>query len=289
MSILDSEKRRLFQEHGFFLLENAMEREMLEGLQRDFNGWVKDSINHSKPYGKMLDGRPRFDLESGHSKEQPALRRVASPTEISSISLSVVCSSYATQAVVELIGPDVRFHHSKFNSKMPGSETVVKWHQDFTFDPCSNDDSITIMVFVDDVTETNGVILLSPGSHKGPLFPLWQDGIFTGALSENIALKMEKTAVPCVGKAGDVCLMHSRVAHASKINQTNRPRTLFIYNLIAADAIPLVPNAVPSIHAGMLVSGKEPGRIRTTSFNIEIPEVPKSASFFNQQAHSVIP
>ena len=97
---------------------------------------------------------------------------------------------------------------------------------------------------------------------------------------------MEKTAVPCVGKAGDVCLKHSRVAHASNLNQTNQPRTLFIYNLIAADAIPLVPNAVPSKHAGMLVSGSEPGRIRTTSFNIEIPEVPKDASFFSQQAQA---
>ena len=286
MPILDSEKRKLFEEQGFFLLENALDGELLDGLQRDFNRWVKDSINHSKPYGEMLDGRPRFDLETGHSQERPALRRVASPTEISSICLSVVCSSYATQAVVELIGPDVRFHHSKFNSKMPGSETVVKWHQDFTFDPCSNDDSITIIVFVDNVTETNGVIMLSPGSHKGPLYSLRQDTVFTGALNENIASEMEKTAVPCVGKAGDVCLKHSRVAHASNLNQTNQPRTLFIYNLIAADAIPLVPNAVPSKHAGMLVSGKEPGRIRTTSFDIEMPEVPKDASFFNQQAQA---
>ena len=56
MPILDSEKRKLFQEQGFILLENAIESKLLKGLQRDFNGWVKDSINHSKPYGKMLDG-----------------------------------------------------------------------------------------------------------------------------------------------------------------------------------------------------------------------------------------
>ena len=56
MPILDSEKRKLFQEQGFILLENAIDSQLLKGLQRDFNGWVKDSINHSKPYGKMLDG-----------------------------------------------------------------------------------------------------------------------------------------------------------------------------------------------------------------------------------------
>ena len=73
-----------------------------------------------------------------------------------------VCSSQATQAIAELIGSNVRFHHSKFNSKLPGSGTVVKWHQDFTFDPCSNDDIITIIVFVENVTDANGVIMLSP-------------------------------------------------------------------------------------------------------------------------------
>ena len=80
--------------------------------------------------------------------------------------------------------------------------------------------------------------------------------------------------------------MHSRFAHSSRINQTNHTRTLFIYNLIAADAIPLARNPVPSRHDGMLVSGKEPGRIRATSFDIEIPEIPKSSSFFNQKAQS---
>ena len=82
MAVLAGEQRKNFQDQGFILLENAIDTELLEGLQNDFNGWVKDSINHQQPYGEMLDGRPRFDLEPGHSKEHPALRRVASPTEI---------------------------------------------------------------------------------------------------------------------------------------------------------------------------------------------------------------
>ena len=43
--------------------------------------------------------------------------------------------SLAIEAVADLMGPDLRFHHSKINSKLPGSATTVKWHQDFTFDP----------------------------------------------------------------------------------------------------------------------------------------------------------
>jgi len=37
MPILDSEKRKLFQEQGFILLENAIDSQLLKGLQRDFS------------------------------------------------------------------------------------------------------------------------------------------------------------------------------------------------------------------------------------------------------------
>ena len=56
--------------------------------------------------------------------------------------------------------------------------------------------------------------------------------------------------------------------------------------IAAADAIPLAANAVPSVHAGMILAGREPGRIRATSFEMEMPEVPDGASFFDQQAAS---
>jgi phytanoyl-CoA hydroxylase len=91
MVVLAGEQRNIFQDQGFILLENAIDTLLLEGLQNDFNGWIKDSINHQQPYGEMLDGRPSFEPETCHSKEQPALRRVASPTEISAICLKVVC------------------------------------------------------------------------------------------------------------------------------------------------------------------------------------------------------
>ena len=38
MPILDSGKRKLFQEQGFIFLENAIDSQLLKGLQRDFNG-----------------------------------------------------------------------------------------------------------------------------------------------------------------------------------------------------------------------------------------------------------
>lgn len=273
-----------FKQEGYLLVEHAISAEQIAQLQNEFSTYVEESREHQSAYGKTLDGRPRFDVESNHNADHPGLRRVASPTEISDTCLEVVKSSGATKAVVDLIGPNVRYHHGKFNSKLPKTTTVVKWHQDFTYEPHSNDDTITVLVFVDDVTLENGPLQLASGSHNGALHSLWHDGVFTGAIADEVADEFAKEAIPCIGKAGSACLMHGRVAHASSENKSDQARTLLIYCLTAADAVPLSPNPLPSKHAGMLVAGEETGRVRATAYEMEIPEVPKGASFFVQQA-----
>lgn len=286
LPVLTQAQIQQFQDQGYLLLENAIDATQIDSIQTQFAEWVEESKSQTEAYGITKDGRPRFDVEVDHSSEHPALRRVASPTELSETCLNIVRNSAASQAVVDSMGPNIRFHHSKFNSKLPKTSTVVKWHQDFTFEPHSNDDTVTVLIFVDEVTLENGPLLLAPGSNKGELHSLWHDGVFTGAMSDEAAAKFEKVAVPCVGKAGSACLMSGRVAHASRANQSDAARTLFIYCLTAADAFPLSPNPLPSEHAGLLIAGAETGKVRGTIFEMELPEVPEGASFFTQQAQT---
>lgn len=286
MGILSAEQIAQFQEEGCLTLPDAVSPSQLAAMRRAFEGWVAESRAETEAYGETLDGRPRFDLEPGHSAESPALRRVASPTELDPVFLETLQTAPMIEAVADLFGPDLRFHHSKINSKLPGSATTVKWHQDFTFDPHSNDDVITCLIFLDEVTQENGPLRTLPGSHKGPLYSLWHDGRFTGTIAEEVAERFEQDAVLHTGPAGAACLMHGRVAHASTANLSASPRTLFIAVIAAADAVPLSPNPLPSRHAGLLLHGEEPGRIRSIAFEMETPEIPEGASFFVQQAES---
>ncbi|MEO0619282.1 MAG: phytanoyl-CoA dioxygenase family protein [Pseudomonadota bacterium] len=284
MTTLTEAEKQSFAETGCITLPHAVTAQQAEALRETFAGWVEESRSHDTPYGESYDGRARFDVEPGHSAKHPALRRVASPTEIASAYWDVVRNSRMTEMVADLIGPDVRFHHSKINSKLPGTATTVKWHQDFTFDPHSNDDVITALLFMDDVTEENGPLQVVPGTHRGKLYSLWQNGTFTGAIDPDASEVLEAQSETVTGPAGSVCLMHGRLAHASAANSSQAPRTLFISVFAAADAIPLAPNPVPSQHMGEIVHGKEPGRVRSVPFEMELPEFPKGASFFAQQA-----
>ena len=286
MGRLSNEQIETFWRDGAIVAQDAVTPVALKGLREEFSQWVEASRSENAAYGQISDGRPRFDLDDDHAAERPSLRRVASPTDISKTYSDAAFNSAMTDMAADLLGPDVRFHHAKVNSKLPKTKTVVKWHQDFTFDPHSNDDTLTALLFLDDVTLENGPLMIAPGSHRGPLHSLWRNGVFTGAVSEDVSASFEAVAQPCYGPAGAVCLMLSRVAHASTANDSDRARTLYIVTYAAADAVPLSPIAVPSPDAGRIVRGREPGRIRSTDFKMETPEVPTGASFFVQQAEA---
>ena len=284
MAVLSDEQKAFFSEHGYLVVENAVGDDLLAKLQADFSGWVDESRGHEAAYGETLDGRPRFDLEKGHSADQPALRRVNAPIEVSDAYRQATTDSRMTDCVAELIGPNVKLHHTKINSKLPGAATVVKWHQDFPFTPHSNDDLVTALLMVDEVTEENGPLEVAPGTHRGPIHGLWHDGRFTGAVGDTVAAEAKAASVFCTGPAGSVCLMHTRLLHGSTANRSNRPRTLHISVYSAEDAVPLVPNPVPTRFEGEVVRGERTGRVRSIPFELELPQKPTTASFFDQQA-----
>lgn len=280
---LTDDQVAVFWEQGCLTVPNAVSADQLRAINADMDRWVDESRAHDGPYGETMDGRPRFDVQPGHSAEHPALRRVQSPTELSPACLDALTQSAMIEMLADLIGPDLRFHHSKINSKLPGSETKVDWHQDFLFDPHSNDDVVTCLLFLGDVASEHGPLLTVPGSHRGPLHSLWHDGVFTGAVDDATGAACDQAAVENTGPAGSVLFMHGRVLHASRTNKSDRPRNLLISVIAAADAVPLSANPVPSTHMGMILSGEEPGRIRATPFDMDMPVVPET-TFFDQQA-----
>lgn len=274
-----------YRENGYLIVENVLNSEEIAALRSDFERWVDDSRQQVKPWGETLDGRARFDIDSDHSADHPSLRRVASPTEISDAYKRIALESRVAEIAGQLIGgTGARFHHSKINSKLPHTATEVKWHQDFPFTPHSNDDLVTALLLVSDVTPDNGPLKVIPGSHKGPLFSLWQNDSFTGVVDDAVAEEYCSEPLSCTGPSGAVCFMHTRLLHASGPNHTDYPRNLFISVYAAEDALPYGDNPLPSLHSGILVSGIDSGLVRTSPNQLRLPQKPKGASFFVQQA-----
>jgi ectoine hydroxylase-related dioxygenase (phytanoyl-CoA dioxygenase family) len=284
MATLTQQQIDSFWRDGYLMVEDAVTPKQLADMLEVFGDWVAESRTHDGDYGETLDGRARFDLEPGHSAEKPALRRVQSPEDISEIYEDAMHNARTVDICADLIGPNMKFHHGKVNSKQPGAATKVKFHQDFPFQPMTNDNMITALLFLDEVTLENGPLEVCPGTHKGPFHSLWHDGVFTGAVADDVFEDYKENLVKCTGKAGTVCLMHASLLHGSAPNLSDKPRTLYIATYYAEDALELSPNHLPSVHNHTLVRGEATGRVRCSAFEMEIPEKPTSTSFFEQQA-----
>ena len=152
------------------------------------------------------------------------------------------------------------------------------------FTPHSNDDVVTALLMIDDFTEENGPLEVLPGSHRGGLHNLWHDGAFTGAIEDTYARRCQQNAIGCTGRAGGVCLMHTRLLHGSAPNLSSQPRTLHISVYSAEDAYPCSPNPMPTRFQGLIVRGERTGKLRSVSHEMRLPELPTTASFFDQQA-----
>ena len=284
MTYLSSSEIDQFEREGYLFLKNALAPKTLAKLRNEFEQWKEESRSYSEAYGISYDKRPRFDIEPGHSSKKPALRRIASPIEISDTYLQVMRNNTALDAVEDLLGPNLKFNNSKINSKQPGAATQVKFHQDFLFEPRTNDDMITVLFFLDDITPENGPLEVVPGTHKGRLYEHWHDGIYTGAVAPEVMVEYKEKSVPCYGSAGSACLMHSTLLHGSGPNLSDEARTLFICEYVAEDSYPLQVNHIPSKYMEEIVRGKFTSRVRCSEYEMAFPEVPTGASFFEQQA-----
>ena len=275
-----------FWENGYLCLEDAISADQITAIRNDFDEWLEESKKHNEPFGETIDGRPRFDLQPGHTAEKPALRRVSSPIEVSDACLDVMRNSRALDAIAQLIGPNVEFNNSKVNFKQPGTGTKVDFHQDFVFQPHSNDDLVAVLISIDEMTLENGPLQVVPGSHRGPIFEHWHDGVFTGAVSPEVFDEFSEKRIDVIGKPGTACFMHGRLLHGSAPNLSTGPRTLLINEYRSEDAKPLDKNHIPSRKEGELVKGVVTNRVRCSDFEMAFPEYPTTASFFDQQAKS---
>ena len=282
--MLSKEQIEAFWRNGFIVAENAVDARQLAALQEVLAGWVDESRAHDEPFGEpTVDGRPRFDLTPEHTADSPALRRVNNPSEVDEAYMEAMRDSAMTDMVAALVGPDVKHHHCKINLKLPGANTEVRYHQDFAYTPHTNDDVVTALLMIDDMTPDNGCLMAVAGSHRGPMLSLFDGDRFTGFVAPGEERTLRAREAPILGAAGSVCLMHTRLAHGSEPNRSDASRGLYICVYSAADAFPIARNPMPSRNEGMIVRGRPTRRARLCEAIIELPEQPIRASFFAVQ------
>jgi ectoine hydroxylase-related dioxygenase (phytanoyl-CoA dioxygenase family) len=216
-----------------------------------------------------------YDLEPGHSRAEPKVRRIKTPHKVHPAFDAVVRRAAVMAVLTLLLGPDIRLHSSKLNMKAARYGSPVEWHQDWAFYPHTNDDVLAVGVMLDDTDLENGPLLVTPGTHKGPV---WNhhgdDGRFCGLVDPAEIGTEIANAVPLTGRAGSMSFHHVRSLHGSALNTSDRSRNLLLYGIAAADAWPLLGVGDFDEFNRALLSGTPTLEPRMTSVPVRLPLPP---------------
>ncbi|MGE0503392.1 MAG: phytanoyl-CoA dioxygenase family protein [Rhizobiaceae bacterium] len=230
---LSNAQREAYEQDGFLVVEGVLSRSELAELRRITDEFVEKSravSAHDDVY----------DLEPGHSSDQPRVRRIKTPHSQHAMYNGVMKHPSILAILRQLIGPAIRFDTSKLNMKQAGFGGAVEWHQDWAFYPHTNADLCAVGIMMDDCELENGPLLCVPGSHKGPVYDHHTNGAFCGAIDPVTSGVDFDKAVACTGPAGSISIHHALTIHGSAVNTSTRSRRLLLYQYRAADAWPLV-------------------------------------------------
>jgi len=272
-----------YRERGAIVVEGVLQ----EAPRRRMKDVLADLVERSRTVATHDDV---YDLEPGHSSEQPRVRRVKKPHVVDAVFAEFMRSPRLLEILRALLGPNVRLHGSKLNLKAPHFGSPVEWHQDWAFYPHTNDDLLAVGVMLDDTTVENGAMYFIPGTHRGPTFDHHgDDGRFCGAMDLQAAGLRFGDAVACEGPAGSCSFHHVRLVHGSAQNLSQRPRGLLLYEVAAADAFPLL--GVPDYDEfhGRMLCGEDTIVPRTVPCPIRMPLPParnQGSIYENQTALS---
>ena len=250
--VLSQQQREFYFGEGYLLVERAITDDWLSRLRAATN----EMVERSRP---VTTSDKIFDLEPNHRRDAPRLRRVSNPVEHHPAFWDYVTQSPLGDIIADLVGPDVKFHHSKLNYKWAQGGEEVKWHYDISFWPHTNYSPLTVGTYLYDCGPDNGPLAVLPRSHElDPMLSQYDSrGNWTGCLSEADVARLDlRKAMYLTGPAGSLTIHNCRTLHSSPRNLSDTGRPLLLNTLTSADAFPYTVNPIRPKHDQTIIRGQ---------------------------------
>jgi len=250
--VLTQPQREFYFSEGYILLEKIIGDDWLKKLRDATDELVQRSR-------KVTQSDAVWDLEPDHSPQSPRLRRVSAPVDQHPAYWEYVSQSIMGDVVADLVGADVKLHHSKLNFKWAKGGEEVKWHYDISFWPHTNYSPLTVGTYIFDCGLDQGPLGVIPKSHlREQLYTQYDEsGKWVGCLSpEDVKTLDLASAQYLTGPAGSLTIHNCRTVHGSPKNTSDVGRPLLLYTLSSADAFPYTVNPIRSTRDQAIIRGK---------------------------------
>ena len=256
-------QKEQFQRDGFTVQQDFLSSDEVGAILRE-----ADEITAGNT--RADHDATRMEMEPDQPADGTAVRRLYHPCSKYPVFKDLSESEKLLDCLEQLLGPNLLFHYSKLNMKPAEIGSVVEWHQDLSYYPLTNRDSLAVLFYLDDTTEKNGALRMLPGRHKSPLLDHSREGYFQGRVTEEVD---DSDAVSIEGAAGTGIFVHGMTPHASAVNRSDRPRRTLILSYRAADAFSVFCGEMTTkIEENVrLVRGKPSNMARYDQNEISIP------------------
>jgi ectoine hydroxylase len=235
---LDDAQRASYQENGFLLMPELFNAEEVAYLFDAMQTMREDFTN---------TGRKEVIAEPGSGE----VRSIFNVHRLNEIFANLVRDPRVLNVAREILGSEVYIHQSRINYKPGFTGKEFYWHSDFetwhSEDGMPTMRALSCSILLTDNSETNGPLMLIPGSHHHYVSCMGE----TPDENYKKSLKKQEVGVPdqillryladmggiksCAGKAGSVVFFDCNTMHGSNGNITPYPRSnvFFVYNSIA--------------------------------------------------------
>ena len=277
--MLTQEQVEQFERDGYTVYPNFLSADEVADLLREADEVTAGNTraNHDAT---------RMEMEPNQPLDGTAVRRIYEPCSHYPVSRALSDLDRLLDCVEQLFGPNLVYHYSKTNMKPAEVGSVVEWHQDLSYYPLTNKDSLAILFYLDDTREENGALRMLPGRQGEVLMDHTEEGVFQGRVMEAVD---ESGMATIEGEAGTAIFMHGLTPHSSAPNASDSPRRTLILSYRAADAYPVYCGEMTykTENYSRLVRG-EPARLaRFEMSEFPIPQYKDSiASLYDLQERS---
>jgi len=250
--VLTQAQREQYFSEGYLYVERAISDEWIARLRAA----TEELVERSR---KVTQSDAIFDLEPKHRPDAPRLRRVSNPVEQHPVFWDYCLKSVLPDIVADLVGPDVKFHHSKLNFKWAQGGEEVKWHYDISFWPHTNYSPLTVGTYLYDCGMEQGPLAVLPKSHLlDPMLSQYDGkGNWTGCLSAADVARLDTSkTMYLTGPAGSLTIHNCRTLHSSPKNESDLGRPLLLNTMTSADAFPYTVNPIKPKHDQFMLRGK---------------------------------
>ena len=277
--MLSAEQVRQYRTDGFTVCQGFLPEGEVDRFREEIDGiCAGNTLAH---HDSTL-----MEMEPAQPPEGNRVRRIYQPCHHFPEFGRLSHADRLLDCVEQLLGLDLLIQYSKINMKPADVGSVVEWHQDLSYYPLTNRDSLAVLFYLDNASRSNGCLKIIPGRHTGPLLSHTRDGLFQGRVTEPVD---GSGAVFVEGGAGTAIFMHCMAPHASAPNTSSRPRRTLILSYRAADAFRIYDgqNTATSEAFVRLVRGRHRSVARFTMIEFPIPTFPgKFVSLYDLQDKS---